>query len=198
MASPVVVSRIQNRRGTQSQFDMLYPPGYYGVGGYGSIAGFTPVAYPNVLAPGELALCTDSRKVIVGNLNGEYVTLLTGATAGIELIPVTVELSPGTANISALTYSTTNFFTILYDIADVAGAGRPGVNFSRNGEMKITCLAPPGPANLVDSSSSINLNPTYNINFFAQYNTANTMIEIHYQHNFPTSLYLSTSTIRWI
>jgi hypothetical protein len=37
MASPVVVSRIQNRRGTQAQFNALYPPGYNGIGGFGNI-----------------------------------------------------------------------------------------------------------------------------------------------------------------
>jgi len=71
MASPVTVSRIQNRRGTQAQFNALYPPGYTGTG---------PVninLYPNILMPGELALCTDTRRVFLGNLSGEYIELAT-------------------------------------------------------------------------------------------------------------------------
>lgn len=72
MAAPVVVSRIQSRRGTQAQFDALYPLGYSGIGGYGSLPGFNSTNYPNVLMPGELALCTDTRRVFLGNLNAEY------------------------------------------------------------------------------------------------------------------------------
>jgi hypothetical protein len=75
MTAPVVVSRIQNRRGLQTQFDELYPPGYLGVGGYGSIVNFTPENFPNVLLPGEIVLCTDTRKVFIGNVNGEYLQL---------------------------------------------------------------------------------------------------------------------------
>src|SRR5271165_5499288 len=36
MAEPVVVSRIQNRRGLQADFNALYPPGYQGTGGFES------------------------------------------------------------------------------------------------------------------------------------------------------------------
>ena len=72
MASPVVVSRIQNRRGTQVQFDALYPVGYTGIGGYGSLPGFNVTNFPDVLLPGELAFCTDTRRLFIGNINGEY------------------------------------------------------------------------------------------------------------------------------
>lgn len=66
--TPVVVSRIQNRRGTQADFDNLYPPGYTGTGG---------AIGPDILQPGELALCTDTRRVFIGNINGEYIELAT-------------------------------------------------------------------------------------------------------------------------
>jgi hypothetical protein len=75
MASPVTVTRIQNRRGTQDQFDDLYPPGYDGTGGFGSVVGFNITNYPGVLLSGEIALCTDSRRVFLGNINGEYLEL---------------------------------------------------------------------------------------------------------------------------
>jgi hypothetical protein len=77
MVSPVVVSRIQHRRGLQTQFDELYPLGYVGVGGYNAPAfpDFTPLNYPNVLLPGEMVLCTDTRRVYMGNINGEYLQL---------------------------------------------------------------------------------------------------------------------------
>jgi len=81
MTSPVVSSRIQNRRGTQDQFNGvsgIYPDGYDGVGGYGSQPGFDITNYPNVLQPGEIALCTDTRRTFVGNLNGSYVELAAG------------------------------------------------------------------------------------------------------------------------
>ena len=58
--TPVVVSRIQNRRGTQAQFDALYPEGQPGFG-------------PDILQPGEIALITDPPgKVYIGSLNGTY------------------------------------------------------------------------------------------------------------------------------
>ena len=161
MSTPVVVSRIQNRRGTQSQFNgsyvppgpgPIYPTGYNGIGGFGSVSGpliattstsgtgsvatvsfaaatylenspigssvtitgVTPVGYngiwtvtassgtsvsfasattgvqtvagtitrpynsinyPSVLLAGELALCTDSGRVFMGNINGEYLEI---------------------------------------------------------------------------------------------------------------------------
>lgn len=79
---PVTVTRIQNRRGTYSQFLALYPTGYTGVGGYGSMIGYTSATYPNVLQPGELALCTDNRKMFMGNLNGEYIEVGAGSGGG--------------------------------------------------------------------------------------------------------------------
>lgn len=89
---PVTVTRIQNRRGTYSQFLALYPIGYNGVGGFDSVPGYTPTAYPNVLQPGELALCTDNRKMFMGNLNGEYIQVGAGgggSTGTVSSINVT-------------------------------------------------------------------------------------------------------------
>ena len=313
MSTPVVVSRIQNRRGTQSQFDALYPAGYSGVGGFGetqwnappvaftnitgtgsvvtitflstslvspydtllvpgstiivsgtvpviyndtytvssvdtvSVPGYTKVScaaaftglmtvpgqivlpfvaanYTGVLLPGEIALCTDSRRVFTGNLNGEYVEMTVADEMGLKLLPLTLELIPVATPtvIPALTYLPTNFFSLLYDITDappdfplpLTSAGLIGPTFARNGEMKITAIkspmvpAPPvpplpfspvTPVNLVDLSNEINLTPAYDISFSARYDNplAPTHIQIMYQHNFPVSLVFSTATIQW-
>jgi hypothetical protein len=314
MSTPVVVSRIQNRRGTQSQFDALYPAGYTGVGGFGetqwnaapvaftnitgtgsvvtitflstslvppydtlltvgstiivsgtspaiyndtytvssvdtvSVPGYTKVScaaaftglmtvpgtivlpfvaanYPGVLLPGEIALCTDSRRMFTGNLNGEYVEIAIADIMGLKLLPLTLSLPPvGTPTvIPELTYLPTNFFSLLYDLTDAPPdlpppltlAGAVGPTFARNGELKITAVISPmnpvppvppypfppvTPVNLVDLSNEINLTPAYDISFSARYDNpiAPTHIQIMYQHNFPVDLVFSTSTIQWV
>jgi hypothetical protein len=87
---PVTVSRIQNRRGTQVQFEALYPSGYTGTGGYGNPPSFTPAAYPNVLLPGELALCEDTLKIYIGLHDGKYFQLGTssGGTGSVTSVNV--------------------------------------------------------------------------------------------------------------
>ena len=210
MTSPVVVSRIQNRRGTQSQFNALYPPGYTlppynGIGGYnppgsGPI-GYTAIAYPNVLMPGELALCTDSRRTFVGNISGEYVELSPSVTGGLTLLPLVIQLPPvGVSTpIPALTYLATPFFTILYDVTDSLNPdwNIVGTTFSRNGDIKITAVVDfgPGSVSLVDASTDVNTT-LFDISFTAAYNGPN--IEISYIHNFPGSLTFSSSTIIWL
>ena len=222
MASPVVVSRIQNRRGTLSQFNgppgAIYPTGYDGIGGYNppgtGPVGFTPSAYPNVLMPGELALCTDTRRVFMGNLNGEYVEVTSPIQTDILLRPHVVVLPPAAVFTAInpangftldLDFDPTPFFTLLYDITDATITPPPidwnivGTNFSRNGEMKITAAgtAPSILPTLTDSSTEMNLT-VHNISFIAQYNGTSNKIEILYMHDFVTSLTFSTSTIRWI
>lgn len=199
MATPVVVSRIQNRRGTQAQFDNLYPPGYTGTGGVDINV------WPNILLPGELALATDTRKIFLGNLNGEYIELASIAGAGLILPPLVVVLPP-TAVFTAipeLEYDPTPFFTLFYDITDSLSPdwNTVGTNFSRTGEMKITAIAdnilPPIRVSLTDTSTEVNLDIPDDISFTADYNIASTKIEILYKHDFATSLTFSTSTLRW-
>ena len=209
MASPVTVSRIQNRRGTQAQFDALYPPGYTGVG---------PVninLWPNILMPGELALCTDTRRIFLGNLTGEYVEIASVLGGGILLAPLVIQLpptvvfpappifvpiNPSGGFVESLDYLATPFFTLLYDITD--NTANPdwntvGTSFSRNGEMKITAATfGGGTVSLTDSSVDVN-NTVYDISFTADYNSPAT-IEISYSHNFPGSLTFSSSTILWL
>lgn len=201
MASPVVVSRIQNRRGLQAQFDTLYPIGYDGVGGYGSLPGFDSTNYPNVLLPGEIALCTDSRRIFAGNINGEYIEVGSGAALDLSLLPLVLILAPSaTFAPTGISFPATPFFTILYDLTDNPSIdwNDVGTNFSRNGELKVTAVADTGPgsATLVDSGSEINLDLPSTISFAAEYSGAN--IVINYMHDFSGPLTFSTTTLKWL
>jgi hypothetical protein len=77
MSAPVVVSRIQNRRGTQTQFNALYPPGYSGVGGFG---GLSPViTSPNNSAssvPGTVSTLDFQHQILHLFLSGLKLLLL--------------------------------------------------------------------------------------------------------------------------
>ncbi len=208
MASPVVVGRIQNRRGTQTQFDALYPPGYDGVGGADINI------YTGILLPGELALCTDTRRAFIGNLNGEYIELDTIIGDGIVLNPLVVVLPPVPTFtvIPELMYQATPFFTLLYSITDSLSPdwNTIGSVFSKNGELKITAvvdfvsppLIPPfpplTPVTLSDTGTEINLATPADISFIAQYDGTFTNIELLYMHDFAGPVTFSTNTIRWI
>jgi len=269
MASPVVVSRIQNRRGTQDQFEALYPLPYTSAAGatsvgnvitvddttgltvnapvsvsggtgvlvpgtiivsidsatdftvsnvpvtplsgpdvvsvpkYDGIWGVSINLYPNILMPGELALCTDSRRVFVGNTGGQFIELEVAGGTGIELAPLVLQLPPvlvPTA-IADLEIDPTPFFTFLYSITDSLNPdwNTVGTSFSKNGDLNITSLVDTGPgsATLTDTGTEINLT-VYDISFSAEYNIPSDKIEIRYIHDFPTSLTFSTSTIRWL
>lgn len=200
MATPVVVSRIQNRRGTQVQFDNLYPTGYNGTGGVSIIT------YPNILLPGELALATDTGRIFLGNLNGEYVELVTSLGAGLLLLPIVLVLPPAAVftAIPSLEFNPTPFFTLFYDITNSLNPdwNTVGPTFSRNGEMKITAtvdnVLPPIRVSMSDTSTEVNLDIPDDISFMADYNIGSTKIEILYKHDFATSLTFSTSTLLWL
>lgn len=281
--TPVVVSRIQNRRGTQSQFDNLYPGEYISAPGATSAMSVVTVAStnglvvgrpvfvnagvgkfapgtvvmaitsgtefvvsitpsiplsgtdtivaspkyngsggaigPDILQPGEIALCTDSRRVFIGNLNGEYVELTdTVVMTDIITAPLIVQLPPSPALftvIPALTHMPTPFLSFIYSAVDVIthNSDTVGITFARNGQMTITAIlqpltTPPLPVTLSDSSTEINsaalvsdVNPPYgaiqpDLSFRADYNVDGN-IEISYTHNFTTTLTLSTSSIIW-
>lgn len=208
MAAPVVVSRIQNRRGTQIQFDALYPPGYEGVGGVDINL------WPNILLPGELALCTDTRRAFIGNLNGEYIELDTQMGDGIVLDPLVIVLPPAPTFtvIPELTFAVTPFFTLLYSVTNSLSPdwNTVGSVFSKNGEMKITAVVdfvppppippfpPLTPVTLTDTGTEINVALPADISFIAQYDGTLSNIEILYTHDFAGPLTFSSSTIRWI
>lgn len=280
---PIVASRLQNRRGTQSEFDSLYPGEYTsapgatsaanvvtvsdttglapnrpvfvtaGVGKFadgtvvssvnsgttftvsinpviplssGSTIIFSPkyngiggATGPDILQLGEIGLCTDTRKVFIGNLNGEYVDLTAVISpADIVTIPFMIELPPSPGAFTAivqLTQLPTPYLSFLYSLVDVStnNPNEVGVTFSRNGELSITAIIaptiqPPLPVTLTDTSTEINItpnvvdvNPPYNavqpdISFRADYDTLGN-IQISYTHNFTGSLTFSTSYVIW-
>lgn len=272
--TPVVVSRIQNRRGTQAQFDNLYPKEYTsapgatssaavitvnttdnlvvgakpqvinGIGQFvpgttilsvDSITQFTVSAEPlvalsggaivyvkkyngqggatgpNILQPGELALCTDTRRVFMGNMNGEYVELASIGAGPTDIVttPLVLSLLPATwTEISALTYLPTPFMDMLYSVVDIPtdNPNDVGLNFAKNGELRITATGIT--ATLVDTCTSINVAPLVpnpnpllpdippDINFKAGYDVGGNIV-ISYMHNFPIPLTLSVSSIIW-
>jgi len=280
MASPVVVSRIQNRRGTQDQFDSLYPGAYTSAVGASSVGavvtvtdttgvyenglvsvisgtgefapgttvlsidsatqftvsavptialsgaevyipvydgtgGLNLVDYPSVLLPGEIALCTDTRNVYIGNIGGEYVLFNGGSGSDLSALPpLVISLPPAVTYtvIPELTLQATPFFNLLYDVTDSVSPDWNDINgtsFARNGQLKITAVqdfapVPNSPypditsATLVDDSVEIKNPADYtleDISFIAEINGSD--VEISYKHDFPVSLTFSSTTIRW-
>ncbi len=217
MTSPVVVTRIQNRRGTQTQFNGssgIYPLGYNGIGGFGSIPGYNMVNYPGVLVPGELAFCTDTRRLFLGNINGEYVELGMSAGSDIILNPLVLQLDPSPTFVPVgIEYPTTSFMKILYNLTDSVSSNwnSIGTNFSRNGQLEITAVtdfepvspvypfAPITPVTLNDMGTEINKALPSSISFMAQYKDLSaTLIEILYMHNFSGPLTFSSSSVKWL
>lgn len=280
MATPTIVTRIQNRRGTQDQFDALYPAAYVSAAGatstgvtitvsdttgiytyarpvvsagigafqagtyvvsvdsateftvnlipstplsggasevsiekYNGTGGVDIAEYPNVLLPGELALCTDTRKVFIGNINGEYTELQNANTEA----PVVKILPPAATftDISGLRFKSTPFLTVLYSLVNIVSPDWndvSGTTFSRQGEMKITAIdstspppADPGPPfptptniSLVDFSSDVNTVSGSDISFTAVYVDSGENIQLQYIHNFPSSVSMSVGTLIWI
>lgn len=204
MSLPVIVSRLQNRRGTQSEFDSLYPEGYTGSGGVDINQ------YPGILLPGELALCTDSRSIYMGNLDGEYIQLQHGIDE-IELLPVASTLYPTDVftEIPALSFAPTSFFNIDYSITDSDNLNwnTPGVFFAKNGSLQITSVvqtiyslgnsSDASIAVLTDIGTEIN-QLDKSISFIAQVNSTGNRINILYKHNFSTNLILQTATKKWV
>ena len=211
--TPVVVSRIQNRRGTQAQFNALYPT-YPGSGN-------------DILQPGEIALITDAPgRVFIGNINGTYLELTTSSSSSaLAFTPLQISLIPSPSTwtpIPALIHTATPFLSILYSITDTpqspintpAPANAVGTFFSRNGELSITAIvdpmsSPPFPVTLSNTGTEINTSAVVpnpwappvsvvpDITFKADYNVSGD-IQISYMHNFVSNLTFSTSSIIWL
>jgi hypothetical protein len=215
MSLPVVASRIQNRRGTQSQFNGptgIYPQDYNGIGGYNSIPGFTPENYPEVLLPGEIGFCTDTRKIYIGNINGEFVEVDSGQSTltSLSILPLNIDLPPSAVftPMPELSYEATAFMSIIYSIRDNSSPdwNTVGTTFSRNATLKITAISnfvdlnndpypPISPIELVDDGVESN-STSYYLSFKAEY--SGSLIQISYTHNFPSTLKFSSSTITWL
>ena len=154
--------------------------------------------FPNVLMPGELALCTDSRRTFIGNINGEYIELAENISgSGLNLAPLEVSLPPAASFtvIPVLTYLATPFTDFFYSITDSASPdwNTAGVNFSRNGILTITATSTS--ATLTDTGTEINTLTPDNISFIATLTGPN--IQISYMHNFPGTLNFVTSSVKW-
>jgi hypothetical protein len=229
MSSPVVVSRIQNRRGLQDQFNGpngIYPFDYNGIGGYNSIPDFNENTYPNVLLPGEIAFCTDTRRVFIGNDNGRFTELDTYNDNSLMFEPLSFVLDPSPTFVLVtkevptlpvpttvvLEFAKTPFYTIPYSAAFTNSNpdwNAIGSLFSRNGTLQITAVdtaplppppppfAAPTPVTLSDISTEINATPS-NISFIAQYNIDQSRIQILYMHDFPGPITFSTTSISWL
>lgn len=286
MTSPVIVTRIQNRRGTQSQFEAMYPGSYTSAAGasidmpggvvitvssttglytnarpiitsgtgqfapgtyvvsvdsatqftinqpmtvdvdgvtsvvfvqqYAGVGGVLISEYPSILLPGEIALCTDSRRIFLGNINGEYVEI-SGTVAGdLFLNPIIRVLPPAAVftDIDGLKFQKTPFSTLFYDITDVIDPNwnAVGTEFSRNGELKITAIDestilppdPPLPAppyshvTTTDEFTEVNLLTPSEFSLKAIYVDSGANIQIQYMHDFPGDLTFSSSSFRWI
>src|SRR5215471_7555106 len=100
----VVVSRIQNRRGSQAEFDALYAPG----------------ADDNFkLQSGEIGLILDTQRVFIGSDDINHpIEFQIGTLTDLFFSPINVNLGPSTGggwtSIDALSVSPTNFLDILY------------------------------------------------------------------------------------
>ena len=175
---------------------------------------FNITNYPSVLLPGELALCEDSRRIYMGNLNGEYIQiaelLVDGSNTFLAPLEITLPPAASFTIIPSLTYSATPFNTMVYSITDSSSLdwNTVGNTFSRNGSLQITATAnfapipnPPfpdiTPVTLTDNGTEINTSIPDEITFMAQYDVTFTNIEILYMHDFATSLNFSTSSIMW-
>lgn len=205
MSSPVTISRIQNRRGIQDQFNgidpnRLYPTDYNGSApGYGTPPDYNISTYPNVLQPGELALCTDTGNVYIGGENGTFFHVNATAVPPDYINPIVYSLAPvaNFTTISPLSYLPVPLMNILYDVVDSGSDtswNAPGLTFSRSGTMTITVLPGTSQAELNDVSTELNNAGIY-LSFRAIYNSGN--VEIQYYHNSASSLTFSTSTIKW-
>lgn len=192
--SPVIVSRIQNRRGTQAEFDALYPPGYTGVGG---------ATGNRVLQPGEIGLCLDSRRVFIGTLNGEYIEFGKGAGSGsgsgINFDPIIIQLPPTSefVEIPELTVVATPMLKIMYSVADTNTdlLGAIGTAYSRVGQLDITSTS--ARATLSDDYTTVDEDVANILDFRADYSNMDQSIRIKYRHDFPGILTMTSGTISW-
>lgn len=176
MSTPVVVSRIQNRRGLQSAFDALYDTS--------NQAGR--------LRPGELALCHDTNRLFMGtevsptNAIGYFEIISGGNPAPLEILLSDNSAFGSWSTITQLTVVSTSFLTIYYSIDNNDNT------FSKNGELKITSTS--DTATLTDTG--VEINPTiFDISFKAELLGDN--IVVQYKHNFGTNLMFRTTTLVW-
>ena len=189
MANEVVISRIQNRRGTQAEFDALPNP---------------------KLRPGEIGLVTDTERLFIGNADGTILEIGISNTNELLFSPINFLLIPTYSSLGAppsntwqtiagLSFLPTNFLNILYSIDQIPID--PTLltlsTFVKNGTLLITSSLPPF-ATLTDTATEISeYGLGIDIGFRVMYSSDSSLIEIQYTHNFPSVLSFNTSTIQW-
>ena len=188
----VVLSRIQNRRGTQAEFNALY--------NIGAPSG-------EQLQPGEIGMCTDTKRVFIGTTTGAYTELNAAghslvATDALEFIPMQATLVPQTSwtSIGIFAYTVPSTATsigvlnILYSLTEpVTLATAP---YTKNGTLCVTSTTTS--ASLTDTGSEINLytGTAPDISFRAIFGGGT--VQIQYKHNFTGSLIIKASTVHWV
>ena len=191
-----LVTRFTSRRGTQAEFDALYPPGYTGTGGVDL------KLYPKVLAQGEMGVCLDTSRVFLGALNGEYIELDSSSDVQQLMVrPATVILPPssGFARLPHLDSIYSPFLLIKYSITDNIGAEwtAPGVRYTKSGTLRITASNGEYPT-AVDTGNEISYDYSKDVYFTVKTDTAKNNIYVYYRHNFPWPLRLSTAVVSWV
>jgi hypothetical protein len=179
MTNPqVVISRIQNRRGTQSEFDALPSP---------------------KLAPGEIGMTTDTQRVFIGNADGSYLEFTIQESFNQLLFTpliIPLPISGTFIPVPGLEFIAGGLLNIIYTVSDTASPSVP-VSYSKSGTMTVTCTTTQ--TDLVDSGIEIDDYPSgSSLTFSSQYASDNISVQILYSHNYPVPLTLSTSTIQWV
>lgn len=208
MATQVVLSRMQNRRGTQAEFDALYISG-------------APVELQ--LQPGEVGFCTDTHRLFIGNdipvIGNPYTyteiptagqTVITGST--LEFSPIIISLLPAASwtDVTSLAFTPDatsphpGLLNIFYTLTELSPLLSTDVPFTKSGILSVATTTYTSSSafipvsKLTDTGTEINtyLSPQPDISFKAEYSGGT--VQIYYKHNFSGSLELSTSTIHWI
>jgi len=196
MTAQVVLSRIQNRRGTQAQFDALYAPA-------------APIEQQ--LQPGEIGFCTDTNRVFIGRDVGTFTEITTNGAASVvdatlEFIPMSVTLPPTAtwAPVLSMAFTldplstTSGYISVLYSVLETGSTTTP---FTKSGTLTISSSISPNPvatiSTLTDSGTEINVypDPKPDISFKAVYSGGT--VQISYIHNFVSPLILRSSSIHW-
>lgn len=195
MPSVQYITRFTNRKGTQAQFNALYPLRYDGVGGVDL------EKFPNVLAQGEIGLCTDTNRAFMGNINGEYIELATDSaiTDRVLLLPFVKYLLPTSTfkPIPGLTFKAAPLINLEYSVFDSAGYDwtRPGLEYTKNGKITITCID--GVVTLMDTAVEESPDYNYDIYFNTVYDNSGSICSVLYRHNYNTTLLFSTHSTQW-
>lgn len=184
MPTQVVVSRIQNRRGSYDDFISLYVPG---------------APDEQKLQPGELGLCIDTQQLFIGtdDVNAPFEIAKDVSPSEIVFTPIIIDL-PKTSTwttLSELSYSnpsstpeTIGLLNILYSLQLIGATG-----FAKNGTLSVTSLQ--DVAALTDTGVEIN-NLTGDITFKAIAELGS--VHIQYTHSFDETVQMSTTTLKWI